>query len=101
MSKEFLLTAEGATYLNNEYNKKNRSTYSIAEEQGTYANAVRRALKKHGFTLKGKSEAQKLALSSGRHKHPTLGTKRTIQEKLKIANSMRSEERRVGKECRV
>ena len=66
------------------------STYTLAKELNTYPNKIRRALKKMGVTLKDKSEAQKQALSSGRHRHPTKGTKRGEATKTKISESVHS-----------
>lgn len=63
-----------------------KSTYEIAEIFGTYANKIGRILKKHGRS-RDKSEAQKLAIESGRNKHPTKGRKRTKEEKEKISES--------------
>lgn len=70
------------------YNEENKSTYEIAEELNTYPNKIRRTLKKHGISLKSKSDAQKLALEKGSANHPTKGKKRTKTEKLKISGSM-------------
>jgi very-short-patch-repair endonuclease len=70
------------------YNEENKSTYEIAEALNTYPNKIRRTLKKHGVSLKTKSDAQKLALEKGSASHPTKGKKRTKKEKLKISGSM-------------
>jgi len=61
------------------------STYSIAKELGTYPKKIERILKKNGHKLRGKAEAQSLAIKSGRTKHPTKGKNRTEEEKLKIS----------------
>lgn len=87
-TKNFLWSLEGKKFLDEQYNKSNRSTYSIATELNTYANQIRRALIYHKFDLKDKSEAQAAALKSGRHKHPTEGRKRTPQEKLNISKGV-------------
>jgi very-short-patch-repair endonuclease len=71
-------------------NYESMSTYQLAEKLDTYPNKVRRALKKLGVQLKTKSEAQKQALSSGRHKHPTKGTVRDAETKIKISESVYS-----------
>ena len=65
--------------------KNNHSTYSIAKELGTYPKKIERILKKNGHQLRSKAEAQSLAISSGRTKHPTKGRERSEQEKLKIS----------------
>lgn len=70
------------------YQEDNKSTYEIAEALETYPNKVRRALIKHGITLKSKSSAQKNALKTGRSKHPTKGTNRDQSIKLKISSKM-------------
>lgn len=88
MNKLSLLSPEGKDFLDEQYNKKERSTYSIADELGTYPNKIRRALVFHGYELRDKSNAQKKALKSGRHKHPTKDTKRPISTKNKIGNQM-------------
>ena len=70
------------------YEQDGKSTYEIAEEIGTYPNKIRRILKKHGISLKSRSEAQKNALEGGRAKHPTGGKKRTKSERIKISSSV-------------
>jgi very-short-patch-repair endonuclease len=70
------------------YTNKNQSTYDIAEELDTYPNKVRRTLKKHGYELKSRSEAQAAALTSGRSTHPTAGKKRTLKERVAISSSL-------------
>lgn len=64
------------------------STYSIAQHYGTYPNKINRLLKKHGVSLKNKSDAQANALKQGRANHPTEGKERNEQERLKISASM-------------
>ena len=70
------------------YNKENKSTYEIAKLLDTYPNKIRRTLLKHGQKLKDKSEAQKTALAEGRSSHPTLGRKRSKDERIKISSSL-------------
>jgi very-short-patch-repair endonuclease/DNA-binding CsgD family transcriptional regulator len=70
------------------YSEENKSTYEIAELLNTYPNKIRRTLKKHGVSLKSKSEAQKLALESGRCQHPTEGKKRSLEERVKISDGL-------------
>jgi len=72
------------------YSDMNKSTYQIAEELNTYPNKIRRILKKHGISLKTKSEAQKLALANGRCEHPTAGKERSLEERVKISSSLES-----------
>jgi very-short-patch-repair endonuclease len=66
--------------------RANMSTHEIAEKMGTYPNKINRALKKAGEPLRGRGEAQKVALASGRHEHPTEGRKRTEKERINISN---------------
>ncbi len=70
------------------YNEEDKSTYEIAEELGTYPNRIRRSLLKLGVELKSKSIAQKNALKSGRHIHPTKGKKHSEETKIKISESI-------------
>ena len=55
------------------YQEENLSTHHIADKFSTYPNKIRRILKKHGVQLRGKGEAQKIALEQGRTEHPTKG----------------------------
>ena len=61
------------------------STISLAKELNTYPKKIERILKKHGRSLRSRSESQTLAIQNGRAKHPTKGLKRTEEEKAKIA----------------
>lgn len=70
------------------YNEEHKSTYEIAKSLDTYPNKIRRALRKLGYELKDKSEAQKAALANGRSSHPTSGKKRTTEEKIAISQSL-------------
>lgn len=70
------------------YNVEELSIYVIAKAFNTYPNKIKRLLNKHGYTLKSKSEAQKQALKSGRHTHPTKGTKRPESTKVKISEKV-------------
>jgi len=70
------------------YITQNLSTYVIAKNFNTYHQKVTRYLKKWGVKLKSKSDAQKIALDSGRFIHPTKGKKREESVKNKISESM-------------
>lgn len=70
-----------------EYIDKKKSICQIAEEMGTYTNAIRRKLIKHGTVLRDKSEAQELALKNGTAIHPTKGKNLTPETKLKLSES--------------
>lgn len=74
--------------LNNLYCEQNLSFRDIATQYNTYANKVLRDAKKFGIKIKNKSEAQKNALQSGKHKHPTKGRQRTDSEKQNIGMSV-------------
>ena len=69
------------------YQKKQLSTYEIAEKLQTYPNKIRRVLKKNGIELRTSKDAQQNALNKGRAKHPTAGTVRSEQTKRKISES--------------
>jgi very-short-patch-repair endonuclease len=69
------------------YEKQQWSTYQIAEKMNTYPNKIRRVLQKYGIVLRKATDAQKNALSNGRAKHPTAGTKRSASTKEKISES--------------
>lgn len=75
-------------YLLYAYNELNKSTYELAKMFNTYPNKIRRMLIDAGATMKTKAEAQKSALESGRHSHPTKGKKRSESEKLKISEGV-------------
>lgn len=62
------------------------SVPKVAEDLGTYPNKLRRLAIKLEVEIKNQSEAQKLALKTGRKDHPTAGTKRSAETKIKISN---------------
>lgn len=66
------------------YLKENKSFQQIADLCDTYPNKIRRDAKKLNIPIRDKSEAQKNALLTGSHKHPTKGTKRPESTKNKI-----------------
>jgi len=70
------------------YIKENKSFQDIAEMCKTYPNKIRRDAKKLGIKSRNKSEAQKNALQTGKHKHPTKGTERSEDTKNKIGKSI-------------
>ena len=75
-------------FLIEQYVKNGKSTYEIAEQLNTYPNKIRRMLVKSGIELRSKSVAQSNALNTGRHKHPTKGTTRSEEDKIKISDGM-------------
>ena len=66
------------------YNEGFGTSY-IAKHFDTASNTIRRGLIKQGVTLRTQSEAQKLALESGRSKHPTEGVGHSVETKKKLA----------------
>ncbi len=73
-------------YLQTEYEKKGRSTGSIAKEHSTYANTIRRALIKHKIPLRNKSQAQKNFLD--KNEHPMTGIARSKDTKKRISEGI-------------
>lgn len=53
--------------------REGKSSYQIAEHFGTYSTKILRALKYLGEETRSYKDAQKLALETGRSKHPTEG----------------------------
>jgi very-short-patch-repair endonuclease len=70
-------------FLQKEYQVENKSTSQIAKEQGTYPMTIRRALVKHGFKIRDKSQAQKNNLE--KNGSPLQGRARTRAEKMRIS----------------
>lgn len=70
------------------YISEKKSFQEIAEMFDTYANRVRRDATRLKIKIRNKSEAQKNALITGKHKHPTKGTTRQESTKNKIGLSM-------------
>lgn len=66
------------------YEKDKKSFQDIAIILDTYANKIRRDAIKYKINIRDKSLAQKNALSSGKHCHPTKGTTRDDNTKQKI-----------------
>ena len=75
-------------YLIEQYVKSKRSFADISSEFGTYPNKILREAIRFGIKPRDKSNAQKNALKSGRHKHPTKGTQRSKETKIKISNKV-------------
>ena len=80
--------AEKITALKQYYVKENKSFQDIADIFETYPNKVRRDAKKFQIPIRNKSQAQKNALSTGKHKHPTKGQARSESTKNKIGKSV-------------
>jgi very-short-patch-repair endonuclease len=75
---------EKTNLLNELYVQNKKSFADIASMYGTYANKIRRDAQKFNISIRDKSEAQKNALQTGKHKHPTKGQKRDENTKNKI-----------------
>lgn len=71
-----------------EYVNKKDSFNIIAQKYSTYSNQLRRDAIKFNLPIRNKSEAQKNALHTGRHKHPTKGQERSELVKEKIGMSV-------------
>lgn len=80
------------------YYNKMQSLTEIADIYGTYPNKIARFLKKYGFILRDKSEAQKNALDKGVSKHPTEGRKRSKKEKDNISEGLHNSWKNMSKE---
>lgn len=63
------------------------SPQEIADKFGTYPNKIRRIIKQH-MPLRGRSEANKLALTRGRKTHPTKGKSLSKEHKEKISETI-------------
>jgi len=83
-----LTDTEKKTVIVEAYVKDKKSFQTIAEEYKTYSNKIRRDAKKFNVKIRDKSQAQKNALTTGTHKHPTKGTKRSEETKNKIGKSV-------------
>lgn len=79
---------EKSKFLTEYYVDQKLSFADIAEKLQTYPNKVRRDAKKLKIDIRNKSDAQKNALKSGKHKHPTKGTIRDESTKIKIGMSV-------------
>lgn len=66
------------------YIEQKLSFNDVASLLNTYANKIRRDAQKFKINIRDKKDAQKNALSSGKHKHPTKGKTRSNETKAKI-----------------
>jgi very-short-patch-repair endonuclease len=83
-----LSTEEKKQIITRLYVVENHSFADIASSYGTYANKIRRDAKSFGIKIRNKSEAQKNALITGKHKHPTKGQSRPESTKEKIGEGV-------------
>jgi len=90
MMREYdkLTDPEKTKVLKDLYIKQKKSFADIDKEFNTYANKIRRDAKKLHINIRGKSEAQKNALSTGKIAHPTKGKKRSQKTRDKIGFSV-------------
>jgi hypothetical protein len=75
---------EKYSLLKNMYITEKQSFADIAEKLDTYPNKIRREILALKIPIRDKSDAQKNALKSGKHKHPTKGQNRSEEIKNKI-----------------
>ena len=66
-----------------------QSPYQIAKHYETYPNRIRRMLEKANIAMRGKSEAQKLALKSGVSNHPTEGRNTELHAPAHVLKHLR------------
>ena len=85
---ENLSDIEKKTIINSLYITEKKSFADIATIYGTYSNRIRRDAKKLQINIRDKSEAQKNALTTGKHSHPTKGKTRSSETKEKIGLSV-------------
>lgn len=83
-SYDDMTESEKKRILVQEYEQNQLSFGAIGEKYQTYANKIRRDAVKFKIPIRNKSEAQKTALKSGRHNHPTKGQTRPEEVKAKI-----------------
>jgi very-short-patch-repair endonuclease len=87
-SYDELTKEEKKKILKQEYVEELNSFAEIAKKHNTYANKLRRDAIKFELPVRSKSEAQSIALKSGRHDHPTKGKNRSEETKQKIGMSV-------------
>ena len=82
----------------NMYIYKEFSLKEVADKFATYPNMIRRCLKSWGYSLRTKSQAQSVALATGRHKHPTKGKTLSAETKVKISEGQSQNWKRMGED---
>lgn len=83
-----LTDSEKKRIIHQMYVQNNKSFQQIASDLGTYANKIRRDAIKLDIPIRNKSEAQKNAIETGTHKHPTKGRSRSEATKNKIGQGV-------------
>lgn len=85
---EHMTDIEKQNLIHKKYIVEKKSFIDIADEYDTYPNKIRRDAKKFNISIRSKKDAQKNALQTGKHKHPTKGLKRSEETKTKIGLSV-------------
>jgi very-short-patch-repair endonuclease len=85
---EDMTDGEKKNIINKYYHEQKQSFQQIASDLKTYANKIRRDAIKFKIPIRDKSQAQKNALVTGSHKHPTKGTVRSDETKEKIGKGL-------------
>lgn len=70
------------------YFDENMSVSEIAKHYGTYAKQIERELKRAGYELRGRDEAQRIRLETGKAEHPTKGKELSEETKIKISDKL-------------
>lgn len=65
-----------------------KSTREIAAQLNVCKDTVGKILRKYGRSPRNKSEAQKIALVTGKHPHPTRGTELSEEHRKRIGESV-------------
>ena len=90
MTKQhFLFNLNSKQLLVDGYINQKKSIRELAKEINTSFGTVRRALIYHGIPLRDKEEAQRAALQNGTAIHPSKGSKRSVDTRLKISEAMK------------
>lgn len=87
MGYDSLDDKEKKDLLHNKYIKAQFSFAEIAKQLGTYSNKLRRDASRLGIKIRSRSDAAKVALDTGRSKHPTEGKAHSEKTKLQISES--------------
>jgi len=90
VSTAWLRTPEGGRALRIAYLGERLTTRQLAERFNVSAPSIRAALSFHCIPRRDNSEAQKVAIEEGRHKHPDLSRPKTEIEKAETAKRMRA-----------
>lgn len=97
---DFVRSKLTKSFLETEYVKKQRSFNDIATELNSNANRIRRAAIKLGIPIRNHSEAQKVAIDSGKVQHPTKGKVLSSETREKISDRVSSAWKDISEEER-